>query len=209
MQKPTLKNGGTHDINYLSYIPKKSNEARFKVNTNYSIFKEEQKNMKYKTIAALVIGAFLFTGNTLMAGSDADSTSNGITFPEDYKDWRVISSSFRKDNNTMRVIVGNDIAVMAARKGAFTPWPEGATLGKLIWKNSVDPDWEDAIVPGAFVHSEFMVKDSVKYKETGGWGYARWVGMEKKPLQGSQGCFSCHTAVKGNDYVFTHPAILP
>jgi len=26
-----------------------------------------------------------------------------------------------------------------------------------------------------------MIKDSKKYAETGGWGYARWLGLDQKP----------------------------
>src|SRR5277367_4159740 len=38
---------------------------------------------------------------------------NGIAFIPEYKDWKAISSTERFDNHTLRVIVGNDIAVQA------------------------------------------------------------------------------------------------
>ena len=138
---------------------------------------------------------------------------NGISMPEGYKSWRLIASSHRSDNNTMRVILGNDIAIKAARHKQTKPWPDGAILAKLVWKNSRLEKWPAAIVPGDFVHSEFMIKDSGKYPETGGWGFARWTGMKRKPYGKDAGfvqeCFGCHTPVKDNDYVFTHPAIVP
>lgn len=138
---------------------------------------------------------------------------NGITLPEGYKDWRVISVSHRTDNNTMRAIVGNNLAMDAARKGQTKPWPDGVILGKLVWKAETDANWPTAIVPGKFVHAEFMIKEARKYEATGGWGFARWLGEEQKPFGDNpefvQGCFACHTPVKGNDYVFTHPAKLP
>ena len=68
-------------------------------------------------------------------------------------------------------------------------------------------------MPGEFVHAEFMVKDADKYRETGGWGFARWKGLDQKPFGNDAGfvqeCFGCHTPVRDNDYVFTHPAALP
>lgn len=138
---------------------------------------------------------------------------NGITLPEGYKDWRVISVAHRTDNNTMRAIVGNDIAMEAARKGQTKPWPDGAILGKLVWKAETDANWPTATVPGKFVHAEFMIKEAKKYEPTGGWGFARWLGEEQKPFGADAGfvqaCFACHTPVKGNDYVFTQPAKLP
>jgi hypothetical protein len=138
---------------------------------------------------------------------------NGIQMPDNYRDWRMIASSHREDNNTLRVILGNDTAVEAARAGQTNPWPDGTILAKLVWKDKVHPDWKKATVPGDFVHAEFMFKDATKYAHTGGWGFARWVGMEQKPYgenaSFSRECFGCHTPVKANDYVFTHPAVLP
>ena len=169
--------------------------------------------MKSKFLALAATGFLVLTSSSLFAGADPAPSPNGILFPKDYKDWRLISSSHRTDNNTLRVIVGNDIAIKAAQNGQTKPWPEGSILGKLIWKDSIDPEWPDATVPGDFVHSEFMVKDSALYQSTGGWGYARWSGMEQRPhgIDSSSGqvCYECHMAVKENDYVFSHPAILP
>ena len=146
-------------------------------------------------------------------GDAISPAPNGIAFPEDYKDWRVISSSHRLDNNTLRVILGNEIAIKAARSGQTNPWPDGAVLGKLVWKDSTLPDWEKAVVPGEFVHAEFMIKDAKKYRDTGGWGFARWKGLQQEPYGQDasfvQECFGCHTPVRNNDYVFTHPAIIP
>jgi hypothetical protein len=138
---------------------------------------------------------------------------NGITLPEGYKDWRVISSSHRTDNKTMRIIVGNDLAIQSARAGKTNPWPDGAILGKLSWKEKTHPNWPAAIVPADFVQAEFMIKDAKKYAATGGWGFARWRGMDQTPYGNDanfvQECFACHTPVKSNDYVFTHPVQLP
>ena len=118
--------------------------------------------------------------------------------------------SHRTDNNTIRVILGNDIAVKAARSGSINPWPDGAILGKVVWKDVQLENWKEAIVPGNLVHAEFMLKDSKKYAETYGWGWARWLGLEQKPFnQGPQSCISCHTPVKARDWVFTDPAVFP
>jgi hypothetical protein len=138
---------------------------------------------------------------------------NGITIPQGYKDWRVIAPSHRTDNNTLRVILGNELAVSAAREGRTNPWPDGSILAKLVWKDRQDENWAAATVPGAFVHAEFMIKDGKKYQATGGWGFARWLGAEQKPYGQNpdfvQECFGCHTPVKARDYVFTSPVTLP
>ena len=104
----------------------------------------------------------------MAATSAVAPAPNGINLPEGYKDWRVIAVSHRTDNNTMRAIVGNDKAVEAARKGNTNPWPDGAILGKLVWKAETDANWPTATVPGKFVHAEFMTKEAKKYEATGG-----------------------------------------
>ncbi|HLC14851.1 MAG TPA: cytochrome P460 family protein [Thermodesulfovibrionia bacterium] len=161
-------------------------------------------------IAAIVI---LFYGITTSEEKKVPPAPNGIELPQGYKDWRLISSSHREDNNTLRVILGNDAAIDAARQGKTNPWPDGVTFAKLVWKDSKHPKWATATVPGDFVHAEFMVKDAKKYAATGGWGFARWLGSEQKPYGNDasfvQECFNCHTPVKDNDYVFTKPSSLP
>lgn len=161
------------------------------------------------TAATLGAAAALF----LAAAHAAEKAPNGIELPEGYKNWRLIAVSQRTDNNTLRAIVGNDKAIEAARAGKTNPWPDGAVLGKLVWKNKQDENWAQAIVPGNFVHAEFMMKDAQKYAATGGWGFARWLGTEQKPYGKDanfvQECFGCHTPVKGRDYVFTTPVTLP
>jgi hypothetical protein len=142
-----------------------------------------------------------------------DPAPNGIALPDGYKDWRLLSVHQRTDNNTIRAVLGNDVAIKAAREGKTNPWPEGAMLGKMVWKNVKHDKWDTALEPGAFVHAEFMIKNSEKYATTGGWGFARWVGPEQKPYGKDasfvQECFGCHTPVKDRDWVFTHPVKLP
>jgi hypothetical protein len=168
------------------------------------------------TIMFTVLIVPLFTaliGIVMAQKTEVPPAQNGIRLPDDYKNWRLISSTHRTDNNTLRVILGNDIAVRAARSGSTNPWPDGSVLAKLVWKDTAHEQWSTATIPGAFVHAEFMIKDAKKYAATGGWGFARWLGMAQKPYGKDadfvQECYSCHTPMKHNDYVFTHPAITP
>jgi len=172
--------------------------------------------MKFKHIAlsaSAIFMALTLTSPSLFAGNSVQLSPNGIALPEGYKNWKVISISHRVDNKTMRTILGNDIAVNAARAGKTNPWPKGSILGKLVWKQKAKESWSAAIAPDKFVHAEFMFKDSVKYKSTGGWGYARWKGLDQKPFgkdkNFAQECVECHKPVKDNDWVFTTPASMP
>lgn len=153
---------------------------------------------------------FLVTILNSHASDSLISSSHGISYPQGWQNWSTIAVSHRTDNNTSRVILGNDIAVKAAREGDINPWPNGAILGKVVWKDSKLKDWQSAIVPSKFVHAEFMFKDSKKYEESYGWGWARWVGLEQQPFEkGINVCIDCHTPVKNRDWVYTEPAIFP
>lgn len=160
---------------------------------------------------------FVFLALALMAGTSlADPVApapNGLTLPADYRDWRVIGVSQRTETGTLRAVLGNDIALQAARSGKTQPWPDGAMLAKVAWKQTTHPKFPTAVVPGEFVHTDLMVKDSAKFAATGGWGFARWKGESLTPYGQDasvvQECFGCHGAVKDNDWVFTKPVKLP
>jgi hypothetical protein len=163
----------------------------------------------FMAAAVLALG----TGLAFSRSERPAPAPNGIELPADFADWRLISISARSDNDTMRAILGNKAAIKAAREGRIKPWPDGTVLAKVAWKRKTHEAWPAASVPGDFVQVEFMVKDSRKYAETGGWGFARWVGGALKPYGKDPGfvreCFACHTPVKDSDYVFTRPVFMP
>jgi hypothetical protein len=127
---------------------------------------------------------------------------NGIAYPAGWEHWRVVAVSHRTDSKSLHAILGNDVAVRAARAGQVNPWPDGSVLAKVMWKDATHERW-----------LEFMLKDAAKYASTGGWGFARWRGRDLTPYGTSanfvQECFGCHTPVKDGDYVFTRPVALP
>ncbi len=169
--------------------------------------------MKKQSLTYLLTGIIVLSSYTVSAQDSVLASANGIKVPVGYKNWRVIGVSHRTDNNSLRAIVGNSIAINAVQTGNTKPWPKGSILGKLVWHDSQHPHWDEATVPGNLSHIEFMIKDSVKYNATGGWGYARWKGMKLTPYGKNASfaneCFNCHKAVENNDYVFTKPAELP
>ena len=132
---------------------------------------------------------------------------NGVAFLPDYKNWKAISSTDRYDNHTMRVILGNDVAVKAIADGHINPWPDGTAFAKVAWLQQ--PDGKGAVHTGAFVQVELMIRDGKKYKDTAGWGWGRWRGTDLKPYGKDAAftdeCVSCHAPVSKNDYVYTMP----
>jgi hypothetical protein len=166
------------------------------------------KTMLPKTVSALLL--FLTPG---LAFADPPPAPNGITLPPYFKEWRLIGLSHRSDKNSLRAILGNPKAIEAARSGQVNPWPDGAILAKIVWQDATLAEWDTATVPGNLQHVEFMVKDRLRYSETGGWGFARWLGEELKPYGSDANfaneCFACHGAAASRDHVFTHPVKIP
>lgn len=132
---------------------------------------------------------------------------NGIEYIPDYREWKSISTTDRFDNGTIRIIFANKDAVTAIQNKQTNPWPDGSIFAKVLWKQEVDTN--GIVSTGEFVHVEYMIKDTKKYADTEGWGWARWKGENLKPYGNSASfvneCIKCHRPVKDNDNVFTKP----
>ncbi len=132
---------------------------------------------------------------------------NGFPFDPSFETWKLISTTDRGDNHTFRFILGNEIAVKAAQSGNISPWPDGAEFAKIAWQQEPGPD--GLLHPGKFVQVELMLKDAGRYKDTEGWGWGRWRGLDLKPYGADarfvNECTGCHQPVRDNDYVYTLP----
>jgi hypothetical protein len=145
---------------------------------------------------------------------------NGLAFSEfrGYESWPVIAISH--NGNTLAAILGNPAMIDAFKSGIPAngkPFPDGAKMAKVHWTAKVNPGEPGApTVPGPQHDVDFMLKDSKRFADSGGWGYGafeydapsntfRLANLKDKPPQGNDAkCgFVCHTAVKTRDYVFT------
>jgi hypothetical protein len=139
----------------------------------------------------------------------------GIKIPAGYRDWRVVSVAHEAgNNNDLRAVLGNDVAIKAYREGKL-PFPDGAIIARLAWgyvpseENNKVFGREQSFVAGSPINVQFMVKDSKKYATTGGWGFAQF--KEGKPAEEAlhKTCFPCHEPGKARDFVFTYYAPSP
>jgi len=141
-------------------------------------------------------------------------TPSGIAFADfkGYENWVVVSSA-QTPGDRLKVMVANPIMIDAYRAGVpgnGKPFPEGAKIAKLQWKfkKSTEAPF-DVNVPEAFAEAFLMEKDSKRFPNTGGWGYAQFNynaatdTFSADPAPADCG-HQCHVAVKGKDYVF-HP----
>jgi len=143
----------------------------------------------------------------------------GLAFSEfnGYESWETISTS--STDKAVAVIMGNP-AMIAAFKAGFPAngkqAPDGAKMVKIHWAPKKQEFFPNATVPGAQQNVDFMLKDSKRFADSGGWGYAVFDYDAKTdkftpgtlagtPPQGNDAkCgFACHTVAKSRDYVFT------
>ncbi len=140
--------------------------------------------------------------------AQSPTSVNGIRYFDDYKNWKVISSTGRQDNGTMRIIYGNDIAVKAIEKDQILPWPDGSIIVKVVW-NSQHADASGNVKPGNFNNIQMMIRDSKKFSDTEGWGFARFNGLDLQPagktLSFATSCINCHQLASETGFVFDLP----
>jgi hypothetical protein len=148
----------------------------------------------------------------------------GITIPDGYRDWRLISVNHLAGAGgklkQVRAQLGNDIAIKAFREGKL-PFPDGTVIAALHWNEASSEENNKVLAigfPGAGLQSsvagsatnvQFMVKDSKKYAATSGWGFADFKDGKPGDEALHKTCFPCHQPAKAQDYVFTHYARTP
>jgi hypothetical protein len=169
------------------------------------------------TTAALAV---LATGAAISAQDKYTlKVPNGLAFSEfkGYESWQMISVS---NGGPLAVILGNPTMIDAYKAGIPAngkPFPDGAKMAKIHWtpkKNEIAPG--QPLVPGTLHDVDFMVKDSKRFADSGGWGYAQFeydtasetfrpgTLTDKPPQANDAKCgFGCHTIVQKQDYVFT------
>jgi hypothetical protein len=169
---------------------------------------------------ALTLAAIAFGAAVTGPEKNTVKVPGGLGFAEfkGYEGWQTISIS--QNGPLVAVILGNPAMIDAYKAGVPAdgkPFPDGARMAKIHWvpkKNEIAPG--PPTVPGALHDVDFMVKDSKRFADSGGWGYAAFkydnasgkfspVDETGTPPQGHDAkCgFACHTIVKNRDYVFT------
>ena len=143
----------------------------------------------------------------------------GLAFSDfrGYEGWQAISIS--RNAKVEALILGNPAMIDAYRAGIpgnGKPVPDGAKMAKIHLIPKQSQLFPEATVPGNLVNVDFMEKDSKRFADSGGWGYAVFDydaasdtfkpgTTAGTPPQGNDAkCgFACHTAAKARDFVFT------
>lgn len=188
--------------------------------------------MKKVLVGVIVVVAVAFAtiGGVSSAQNSQDKYAlqiqGGLSFSEvrGYEDWQVVAPSLTDAQNVIRVIVANPVMIKAYREGVpgnGKPFPDGSKVVKIEWKprkltsapfSANTPD----TVPGDLAQVEFIVKDSKRFADTHGWGYAMFVydaasgefapatTASHPPVGHDAKCgAACHTLAASTDYIFT------
>ncbi len=190
--------------------------------------------MKHQHISKLMFlsASVLVVGVLLTAQSQDRFTlkaANGIAFSEfrGYDTWQLVATSQPDDASgcgtskvgCMKAILGNPTMMNAYRDGIPANGkrvPDGAAFAKIEWLK----DRDDALPYGVTVNGtqtemSFMLKDSKRFPDTDGWGYATFQYDSSsdtfKPATSdpsfARACHTCHTGgAKARDFVFTRYA---
>jgi hypothetical protein len=190
--------------------------------------------MKRQHITILVFAACIFIVTVVLAAQSQDrftlKAANGIAFSEfrDYEAWQLIATSQPDDAGgcgtskvgCMKVILGNPAMIQAYRVGIPANGqavPDGAAMAKIEWMKDHNDVPYGVTVPATQTEVSFMMKDSKRFPDTNGWGYATFeydapsgTFKPSKPTTAANArslCHGCHVAgAKARDFVYTEYA---
>src|SRR5437879_4753414 len=184
-----------------------------------------------RTPAVVIIVVSLAVSVLAVLGSRATSAQDtgqakytvqvpgGIAFSQfrGYESWQTVSIS--RNEKLMAVILANPLMINAYQSGNpgnGKPFPDGAKMAKIHWNPKKHETFPNTTVPASLHDVDFMVKDSKRFADSGGWGWAAFkydAASDKftpftqadEPPQGNNAkCgLACHTIAKAKDYVFT------
>jgi hypothetical protein len=179
--------------------------------------------MSHKSVRVTVLVGLVLSVAAVLALASQDKYAakvpGGLAMSEfkGYEVWQAISMS--RSERVVDLILGNPAmidAYQAGIPGNGQPFPDGAKMAKIHWAPKPNQFFPEATVPGKLLNIDFMVKDSKRFADSGGWGYGvfeydaesdtfRPGDSASRPPQGNDAkCgFACHTTAKARDYVFT------
>jgi hypothetical protein len=138
----------------------------------------------------------------------------GLAFSDfkGYESWQFVSMSQTDDR--LKAILANQTMIAAYKAGIpgnGKPFPDGSKIAKVQWKPKKSTEAPFVVnVPDTLADLFFIEKDSKRFPDSGGWGYAQFDYDPKSDTYtpdkaGTPSCGNaCHTAVKAKDYIF-HP----
>jgi hypothetical protein len=178
--------------------------------------------MKSKSIGSIVVASLsVLIGTDVAAENGAQDkwalkALDGVAFSEfrGYDGWRDVAVS--RTDTGIKAILANSVMIKAYKDGIpgnGKQFPEGSMIVKVEWTKAPNPASPYTVeVPETLKSLSFIEKDSKRFPDSSGWGYAQFLydaPSDKFTPYGTDSsfgtkiCYQCHTAVSAKDYIFT------
>lgn len=153
------------------------------------------------TLPLLTVAA-VFATCAVLAQSD-----DSVPFPTGYRQWVHIATVYRGAKNAVFQqqpctkpcsggvfeYFANAKALEGYRTGKF---PDGAIIADEFIEMQDAPQQPETGYEGPRRGVGVMVKDSVKFAKTGGWGFESFKGDSRQPDHSAATCYGCHNALR-------------
>jgi hypothetical protein len=164
-------------------------------------------------VSLAVLGGLAFAQET---NKRTVKALNGLSFSDfkGYEDWQDVAVSETK--TSVKAILANPVMIKAYKEGVHENgkhFPEGSKVVKIEWLkkvNTVAPYFVE--IPDTLKSLSFIEKDSKKFPESSGWGFAEFIydrataqftAFGKDASFSTTVCYKCHITVKASDYIYT------
>ena len=167
------------------------------------------------SIMGIIAVVLAVVGGNAVSAQDkyAVQVPNGLAMSEfrGYEDWQVVSVA--QTDDVLKVIVANPTMIDAYRAGVPSngkPFPDGSKIAKIEWKPKKSTEAPFSVnVPDTLHDVNFIEKDSKRFADSGGWGYALFTYHAASDTFTPEGSgttcgHKCHSKVAAKDYIF-HP----
>jgi len=131
-------------------------------------------------VVSLALSVLAVLGSRPTSAHDAGEAKytvrvpNGLAFSEfrGYESWQTVSIS--QSEKLMAVILADPVMIKAYQSGIpgnGKPFPDGSRMAKIHWTPKKLETLSTATVPARLHDVDFMVKDSKRFADSGGWGW--------------------------------------
>lgn len=143
----------------------------------------------------------------VVIGSSVCLAGESVPYPEGYRTWIHVKSMVIEPGHPLanpfqgiHHVYANEKAFRGLKSGSY---PDGAVLvfDLLEYQRK-----DHALTEGKRKLVGVMVRDSERYKSTGGWGFEGFAGdshSKRLTSDGGQSCFNCHQSQESSSYVFS------